>query len=48
MTESSAGGRADHWVRDEVSDVCTGCSVKFTLTERKHHCRNCGQVFCAR
>ncbi|CAL8113792.1 unnamed protein product [Orchesella dallaii] len=48
VSDSSGGGRADHWVRDEASDSCTGCSLKFTITERKHHCRNCGQVFCAK
>ncbi|XP_013358184.1 PREDICTED: WD repeat and FYVE domain-containing protein 3 isoform X7 [Chinchilla lanigera] len=37
---------ADHWVKDEGGDSCSGCSVRFSLTERRHHCRNCGQLFC--
>uniref|UniRef100_A0A0R3RQ97 ANK_REP_REGION domain-containing protein n=1 Tax=Elaeophora elaphi TaxID=1147741 RepID=A0A0R3RQ97_9BILA len=27
---------------------CSECEVKFSLTMRKHHCRHCGRLVCAR
>ncbi|VDO70449.1 unnamed protein product [Heligmosomoides polygyrus] len=42
------GGRADHWVQDMSRQRCTQCQHKFTIADRKHHCRNCGQIFCAK
>lgn len=34
------------WAPDDSSNVCLGCQAKFTATNRRHHCRNCGQLFC--
>ena len=39
---------ADHWVKDEGGDGCVACGVKFSFSERRHHCRNCGQLFCSK
>ena len=37
----------DHWCKDEGSESCTDCGVKFTIYERRHHCRSCGKLFCS-
>lgn len=48
VTDASGRSVADHWLRDDTAEVCSKCRVKFSLTERRHHCRNCGHVFCSR
>ena len=35
------------WVPDHWAKVCTLCEREFSRTKRKHHCRFCGNVFCA-
>nr|VZI27783.1 unnamed protein product [Spirometra erinaceieuropaei] len=34
------------WKSDADTGVCTQCSAPFGLSRRKHHCRNCGLIFC--
>nr|XP_016467847.1 PREDICTED: protein FREE1-like isoform X2 [Nicotiana tabacum] len=36
----------DFWVPDEAVRKCTGCRTDFSAFNRKHHCRNCGDIFC--
>lgn len=36
----------DHWVPDEAVSKCTACGTDFGAFIRKHHCRNCGDIFC--
>ncbi|XVE69697.1 hypothetical protein DITRI_Ditri10aG0011800 [Diplodiscus trichospermus] len=36
----------DHWVPDEAVSKCTACGTDFGAFVRKHHCRNCGDIFC--
>jgi hypothetical protein len=33
-------------VRDEEAKYCFNCEIKFSMTERRHHCRRCRNVFC--
>ncbi|VDK76016.1 unnamed protein product [Litomosoides sigmodontis] len=34
------------WVTDRDVIKCRTCSMKFSLTRRRHHCRLCGEVIC--
>ncbi|XP_052201886.1 protein FREE1 [Diospyros lotus] len=36
----------DHWIPDEAVSKCTACGTDFSAFVRKHHCRNCGDIFC--
>ncbi|CAD5110939.1 DgyrCDS294 [Dimorphilus gyrociliatus] len=38
---------APEWVKDADAPNCKQCEIKFTFTKRRHHCRACGNVFCA-
>ncbi|KAK4360507.1 hypothetical protein RND71_019459 [Anisodus tanguticus] len=36
----------EFWVPDEAVHKCTACATDFSAFNRKHHCRNCGDIFC--
>ncbi|CAK9179826.1 unnamed protein product [Ilex paraguariensis] len=38
----------DFWMPDQSCMVCYECDSQFTLFNRRHHCRLCGRVFCAK
>uniref|UniRef100_A0A0N5AT06 WD repeat and FYVE domain-containing protein 3 n=1 Tax=Syphacia muris TaxID=451379 RepID=A0A0N5AT06_9BILA len=40
------GARADHWVQDPCRNSCSSCQQLFSIADRRHHCRNCGNIFC--
>lgn len=47
LEERDAGGGPTLWVPDHAAARCMGCGTEFWLGRRRHHCRNCGKVFCA-
>uniref|UniRef100_A0A182LS02 FYVE-type domain-containing protein n=1 Tax=Anopheles culicifacies TaxID=139723 RepID=A0A182LS02_9DIPT len=47
-SSSGVGGSTSVlWVPDHAVTRCTTCQIEFWLGRRKHHCRSCGQIFCA-
>ena len=36
------------WIPDSMAPLCMGCGAGFSLVKRRHHCRSCGRVFCAK
>ncbi|XP_030751670.1 RUN and FYVE domain-containing protein 2 isoform X2 [Sitophilus oryzae] len=34
------------WASDKTATNCKSCKKEFSLTRRRHHCRNCGEIFC--
>jgi len=48
LKEASATVSSYVWKDSRECTHCKDCVQEFTLTRRKHHCRNCGDVFCQR
>lgn len=48
MKESDAMFTADTAPDWADGDCCHRCRVQFSVVQRKHHCRNCGQIFCGK
>lgn len=44
--DGSKKGR-ESWVADRDMVECFDCKTSFSLTVRRHHCRECGNIFCA-
>ncbi|XP_046660667.1 hepatocyte growth factor-regulated tyrosine kinase substrate isoform X2 [Homalodisca vitripennis] len=47
LKESDAMFSADTAPEWADGDCCHRCRVQFSMVQRKHHCRACGQVFCS-
>ncbi|BFU18531.1 Rho guanine nucleotide exchange factor, putative [Entamoeba histolytica HM-1:IMSS-B] len=45
--ELSDNEAAPTWIPDDNVLDCMNCHSKFTLLNRRHHCRKCGRVLCA-
>ncbi len=50
----ACGGRhtaatvAREWIKDTETTACMNCKSPFTFYLRRHHCRNCGGIFCGK
>ncbi|RXM99605.1 RUN and FYVE domain-containing protein 1 [Acipenser ruthenus] len=34
------------WLKDDEAAQCKQCQKEFSIARRKHHCRNCGDIYC--
>ncbi|KAK3590950.1 hypothetical protein CHS0354_034521 [Potamilus streckersoni] len=48
LKEADAMFMADKAPDWKDGECCTRCRVAFGMVQRKHHCRNCGEVFCGK
>lgn len=47
MTEYAPGSVPEpKWIEDKEMETCQLCTNKFSMSNRKHHCRACGKVVC--
>lgn len=46
MKELQATLKESQWLDDKDAVECQSCNQSFSLARRKHHCRNCGGIFC--
>ncbi|KAK4875349.1 hypothetical protein RN001_011771 [Aquatica leii] len=48
MSNETEHERPPVWIPDIEAPKCMSCTATFTVVKRRHHCRNCGKIFCGR
>nr|XP_008113392.1 PREDICTED: RUN and FYVE domain-containing protein 2 isoform X1 [Anolis carolinensis] len=46
IKEANKALQGQVWLKDKDATHCKLCEAEFSLSRRKHHCRNCGEIFC--
>ncbi|XP_046860568.1 RUN and FYVE domain-containing protein 2-like [Xenia sp. Carnegie-2017] len=46
MKEAHQSMKEMKWADDKDADYCQLCKQVFSISRRKHHCRNCGGIYC--
>ncbi|KAE9341480.1 hypothetical protein PR003_g9963 [Phytophthora rubi] len=46
MNAASRDTVSGRWVEDAAARTCAKCERAFSLVNRRHHCRVCGEIFC--
>ncbi|NXS06397.1 RUFY2 protein, partial [Neodrepanis coruscans] len=46
IKEANKALQGQVWLKDKEATHCKLCEKEFSLSKRKHHCRNCGEIFC--
>ncbi|XP_030059006.1 RUN and FYVE domain-containing protein 2 isoform X3 [Microcaecilia unicolor] len=46
IKEANKALQGQVWLQDKEASHCKLCEKEFSLSRRKHHCRNCGEIFC--
>lgn len=47
LRENTAVLTEAQWEADREARDCKQCGERFSVARRRHHCRNCGGIFCA-
>lgn len=48
IVSSAVNVGKENWIADESSPLCQLCKAQFGVIKRRHHCRYCGKVVCAK